>query len=183
MDLDALIGSVNFAHSKKVSEISGILAKHAGYSVEETDLIRQAALFHDLGKADVPKEILNKPGALTEQEFNIIKTHTQLGSRRIEETLRVLSAACVIAREHHEKWSGQNGYIGLAGENIHPYARLVACADVFDALISRRSYKAGWDKNEVCGYLSSQSGIQFDVRMIGLLLEHTDEIMTLYANS
>ena len=179
MNLQALIDSTNYEHSRKVSEISGLLAKYAGYSCVEAMVISQAALYHDIGKCDISPEILNKPGALTAQEYNIVKCHTQLGRDRIQEALRVLTAASEIAESHHERSDG-TGYHGLAAEEIHPYARLVAVADVYDALISKRSYKNALNISEALSYLKDRSGVQFDKDIVTALLAHIDEIVALY---
>lgn len=123
MNLQAFVNTTNFEHSRKVSELSSLLAGYMGYSGSEADMIGQAALFHDIGKCELPAELLNKPGALTPQEFEIKKSHTELGSDRIKEVLHILFAACLIAKSHHEKWDG-SGYHGLAADKIHPYARV-----------------------------------------------------------
>jgi putative nucleotidyltransferase with HDIG domain len=174
-----LVKLTHFDHSQKVSEISGLLAGYAGYPADTADLIRQAALYHDVGKAEIPASILNKPGKLTEQEFETVKAHTQLGTQKIAAALEVLSAAALIASQHHEKLSGK-GYMGLCGEEIHPYARIVAVADVFDALISKRAYKDAWGVEDVLRYMQDQSGIHFDMTIVWLLLRHIPEIMALY---
>lgn len=180
MILDTLIESARHEHSRKVSIISGMLAGYAGYSTDEAALIEQAALFHDAGKTDIPPEILNKPGVLTTQEFSVIKTHARKGGNRIKEALRVLAAARLIAENHHEKLDG-TGYHGLTTTGIHPYARLVAVADVLDALLSKRAYKDSWGMDETLGYIKSGAGTHFDVDIVTALLVHSDEIMSLYA--
>lgn len=169
----------HFEHSQKVSEISGILAGYAGYSAQIVDIIRQAALYHDVGKSAIPAEILNKPGKLTEREFEIVKAHTQLGTQKIAQALEVLSAAALIASQHHEKLNGK-GYMGLCGEEIHPYARIVAVADVFDALLSKRAYKDAWAVDDILRYMQEGSGVHFDITVIWLLLGHISEILALY---
>lgn len=116
---------------------------------------------------------------MTEHEFEIVKKHTQLGSQQIGNALQVLSTARTIAAQHHEKWNG-NGYIGLSGDDIHPYARIVAVADVYDALISMRPYKAPMAANEVIRYFENHAGTLFDAGMVSILLEHADEISGLY---
>ena len=179
MDLQAFVNMTNFEHSRKVSELSSLLARYIGYSDSEAEMIGQAALFHDVGKCQITPEILRKPGALTPQEFDVIKSHTQLGSDRIKEMLDVLSAACSIAMCHHEKWDG-SGYHGLAAEQIPPLARLVSVVDVLDALVSVRPYKNAWKIGEVFGYLKKQSGIQFDAAVVSALLAHKDEVKAIY---
>jgi len=179
LDLQAFVNTTNCEHSIRVSEISGILAKYLGYSQKEALIIGQAAIYHDIGKCDIPPEILNKPGALTDQEYSIVKCHTQLGGERIAEALRVLSAASVISEHHHEKWDG-TGYHGLAAGEIHPYARLVSVADVFDALASKRVYRDACSIGDVIGYITNLAGVQFDEAVVSVLLAHADEIAALY---
>lgn len=179
LDLGTFIDTGNDGHSQRVSAISGRLAGYAGYSPKEVKLIEQAALYHDIGKRDVPPEILNKPGTLTAGEFEIVKAHTRLGYERITDAMRSLSAAVVVCKEHHERADG-SGYLGLSGDSIHPYARLVAVADVFDALLSRRPYKEAWEKDKALDYFKCQPAAGFDARIVGALLAHADEILALY---
>lgn len=179
MNLTALMNSTHFTHSQQVARISSLLAQLAGFSSEETEIIRQAALFHDIGKDAIPHTILNKPGKLTPEEFHIVQTHTTIGQERLAREAQALSAATVVAQQHHERLDG-SGYMGLDGKSIHPYARLVAVADVFDALISRRAYKDSWSLDKVSAYLRELSGIQFDCRFTALLLENLDQVMALY---
>lgn len=183
MQLQTLMANTQFDHSRQVAKISGILAKGAGYSRSETELITQAAAFHDIGKSSIPKEILGKPGPLTAEEFEIVKTHTAIGHQQISDAIQILTVAAVMCRDHHEWMDGVGGYIGLKGENIHPYVRLVAAADVFDALYSRRAYKAPWSIGEIRAYFGEQAGRQFDAQIVALLLSLLDDILPLYAAS
>jgi putative nucleotidyltransferase with HDIG domain len=179
MTIQSLAQSTRYTHSQQVSRISKVLARYAGFTAHEVEVIEQAALLHDLGKCEIPDHILNKPGALTDAEFEVIKTHTRIGRERLTEFLQVLAAAAVIASQHHERMDGC-GYMGIPGMEIHPYARLVAVADVYDALISRRAYKDAWSQEKVLHYMSSQSGSHFDMKYVSMLLEHVDEVMALY---
>lgn len=179
MDITTLMNSTHFAHSQQVAKISGLLAQLAGYSAEETEVICQAALFHDIGKNAIPHAILNKPGRLTPEEFHIIRTHTTIGQEQLTQEAKALSAAIIVAQQHHERLDG-SGYMGLEEKNIHPYAKLVAVADVFDALISRRSYKDAWSIERVSAYLRGLVGIQFDDQITALLLNNMAQVMALY---
>ena len=136
-------------------------------------------LFHDIGKTAIPASILNKPGRLTEEEFRAVRKHTTLGQNQLSYEAQVLNAAMVVAMQHHERLDG-SGYLGLEGKDIHPYAKLVAVADVFDALISRRSYKEPWDVEAVCAYLRGLAGTQFDREYVALLLSSTAQVMAFY---
>lgn len=179
MDMTTLISSTHFEHSQQVAKISALLAELSGYSAEETEIIRQAALFHDIGKTEIPPAILNKPGRLTPEEFRTVRKHTTLGQNQLAREVQALNAATIVAMQHHERLDG-SGYLGLEDQDIHPYARLVAVADVFDALVSRRSYKAPWDVEKVCAYLLELAGKQFDRRFVALLLSNKAQVMALY---
>ena len=179
MFIQKLIDNTSDGHSRRVSQISALLAKAAGYTQAESVLIAQAALLHDVGKVDIPDRILHKPSSLTPDEYDIMKSHTILGCKKIEEAIRILEAATVICREHHERWDG-SGYYRLSGENIHPYARLVAVADVFDALYSKRTYKESWDISRICSYFSKQAGKQFEYELALILLSIIADVRAIY---
>lgn len=170
-----------FDHSRQVSRISVLLAQKAGYSSYETSVIGQAALYHDIGKVAIPESILNKPGALTPEEFAIVKTHTEEGFSQIQEMIEILTVAAVIAREHHERLDG-SGYLHLSEREIHPYARLISICDVFDALYSPRSYKPAWDIIRIRDYFDNQSR-QFDRDSVALLFGAMSEILAYYKES
>lgn len=172
MDLSALHEGTTFAHSHEVARISGILARQLGYSPKEAELIEQVALYHDLGKSYIPKEILNKPGPLTPAEFEIVKTHTEIGYSKLIELVHVLSLAALVARTHHEKCNG-TGYAGLSGEDIHPYCKIITVADIYDALRARRSYKVEWPKEKALDYMREGAGTQFDEKVVEALVEAT----------
>lgn len=179
MNIEHLIQSTQFDHSQQVAKISRLLAGLAGYPAAETELIGQAALFHDIGKTAIPASILNKQGALTAEEFNIIKTHTTIGQERLAQAIQTLAAAIVVAQQHHERLDG-SGYLNMEDKDIHPYAKLIAVADVFDALVSRRSYKEPWSIDRTGAYLQDLAGIQFECRAVALLLSHMDQVLALY---
>lgn len=180
MNLQNLEILTHYDHSRKVSQISGMLAKSAGFSPCEAGIIEQAAAFHDVGKNCVPQSILQKNGALTPEEYEIVKTHTALGAQQISDALRILVAADTMAAFHHERLDGKGYPYGLGGKEIHPYARLVAVADVFDALLSKRSYKSPWQLGDVCGYMRQNAGTQFDREYVELLLGLIDTVAALY---
>ena len=129
-------------HTKRVGQLAAALAQMAGWPEEELDVLRRAAMLHDIGKIGIPDRVLLKPGKLTAEEFDLIKTHTAVGSRILRGSrFRVLQLAEEVACYHHEKWNG-GGYLGLQGESIPKAARIVAVADVFDVLTHSRPYKA-----------------------------------------
>ena len=160
-------------HVKRVAEYSNIFAQLLGLDKETAELIRQASPMHDIGKVGVPDAILNKPGKLSADEFEQIKTHAQLGYTMLSHSKRpILQVAATIAHEHHEKWDGTGYPRGLAGSDIHLYGRITAIADVFDALGSKRSYKEAWDDEDIWAYFKEQRGKHFDPELIDLFFEN-----------
>jgi putative two-component system response regulator len=179
MEILKLVRQINFTHPHHVQMISQILATKAEYSEDEIIIISEAALFHDIGKNEVPPEILNKPGKLTETEFEIIKHHTTSGQKQITSAIKTLEMAALVAEQHHEKLDG-TGYARVGANNIHPYSKLIAVADVFDALYSKRVYKSPWSIDEIKSYFIEQTGKQFERGFVTLLLENLDEILLIY---
>ena len=161
------------------------LCKHprfAGQLDEHTiQLLTKSALLHDIGKVGIPDHILLKPGRLSEEEWAIMKTHAKLGSDAIEhaerggEPVEFLALAKEIAHWHHEKWDGSGYPDGLAGDAIPLSARLMAIADVFDALVSRRVYKAHMPIQETRGVIAAGRGTHFDPDMADAFLDGFDE--------
>ena len=164
-------------HVKRVSEISGFIAWKLGMSEDFIQNLKAASPLHDIGKIGIPDRILQKPGKLTPDEFEIIKTHTTLGRDILSNSDRTLfQSARSIAYSHHEFWDGTGYPDGLQGDEIPLLARITAVADVYDALISNRHYKKGWDQPRVLKYLKRESGKQFDPQLVKVFLENIDEI-------
>jgi putative two-component system response regulator len=178
-NLKLLAGMAHYEHSIMVSRISGILARNAGFPKKEIKMIEEAALYHDIGKNDIPSNILQKPGKLTESEFAVVKTHTSHGARRITRAADMLTVAGVVTAFHHEKWDG-SGYLGMSGGDIPEYARLVAVADVFDALLSKRAYKDAWNIGDVIQYMKDNAGTEFDAYFVRILVQSMNDITRLY---
>jgi response regulator RpfG family c-di-GMP phosphodiesterase len=133
---------------------------------------------HDIGKVGVPDAILNKPGKLTLEEFDIMKRHAAIGHKLLSgSNSELLDASAIIAYEHHERFDGTGYPQGLRGEDIHIYGRITAIADVFDALGSPRCYKPAWDVDKVFDYMKEQRGRQFDPVLDDLFLAHKDEVL------
>ena len=164
-------------HVKRVAEISKLLALDYGLDMEEAEIIRLASPMHDVGKIGIPDAILNKPGRHTDEEFAIMKTHAQLGYDMLKSSKRrILQAGAVIARDHHEKWSGEGYPNGRSGEDIHLYGRIVAVADVFDALGSDRCYKQAWPMDKIIALFNVERGNQFEPRLVDGLMDNLDKI-------
>ncbi|MBN2533698.1 MAG: DUF3369 domain-containing protein [Spirochaetales bacterium] len=165
-------------HVKKVAEYSYLLAIKYGLDEEEAHLIKQASPMHDVGKVGILDSILNKPGKLTPEEFEVIKTHTSIGYNIFKSSQRnLLKAAAIIAFQHHEKYDGTGYPRGLKGENIHIYGRITCIADVFDALGSDRVYKKAWSLDQILEYIQSESGKSFDPKLVQILFDYLDEFL------
>lgn len=162
-------------HVKRVAEYTAVLCKSLGYNDEESWKISLAAMMHDVGKLMVPESILEKPGKLTDEEFEIVKKHITYGKQMLETSPgELFHISTEIAHQHHEKWDG-NGSIGLKGEEISNFARCVALADVFDALVSRRAYKAPWTPEEAYEEIVSQRERQFDPDVVNAFVENFEK--------
>lgn len=165
-------------HVKRVAHYSRLLALHSGLSNEEQELIFEASPMHDIGKVGIEDAILNKPGPLTHEEFEKMKEHSRIGYEMLKDSKnKVLHAASIIALQHHEKYDGSGYPSAMLGDDIHIYGRIVALADVFDALGSRRVYKGAWEEEMVLKFLREQRGKHFDPRLIDLMFEHLDEFL------
>ena len=167
-------------HVQRVSEYSRYLAELAGLNEQEIDIIHDAAPLHDVGKVAIEDAILNKPGKYNEYEYSIMRQHAQIGYELLKTSKQpLLQAAAVIARDHHEWWNGQGYPNQISGENIHIYGRIVAIADVFDALSFERVYKPAWPDDKIYTFFEQQLGQQFDPRLGKLFLDHYIEFMAL----
>ena len=167
-------------HVRRVAELAYILARRYGLSEEEADLLRLASPMHDVGKIGIPDTVLNKPGRLTPEEFEIIKTHTTIGHEILKHSERpIIKAAAIVAYEHHEWWNGEGYPRELAGEDIHVYGRIIGIVDVFDALGSERVYKKSWPIEKIREYFEKSKGKQFDPHLTDLFFENLDEILEL----
>lgn len=163
-------------HTKRVSIISTLIAKEYGLNDEEVKLIELASPLHDIGKVGISDSILNKPAVLTDEEYEIMKSHAALGHYILNHSDRkLLQTASTIAYEHHEKFDGTGYPQGLKGTEISIYGRIVAIVDVFDALLSKRVYKDKWQKKDVVVLLKKESGKHFDPILVKIVLKNIDE--------
>lgn len=159
-------------HVKRVSEYTEVLCKCLGFNDEDSWKISLAAMMHDVGKLMIPESILEKPGKLTAEEFEIVKKHTQYGKQMLETSPgELFKLSTDIAYNHHEKWDG-TGYRGVKGEDTPVCARCVALADVFDALVSRRAYKEPWPPEKAYEEIVSQRGKQFDPAVVDAFVQN-----------
>jgi cyclic di-GMP phosphodiesterase len=150
-------------HTQRVGDLAARLARHLGHDDHNIWLIRQAAPLHDLGKIAIPDHVLLKPGRLTNEEFEVVKTHAVLGARVLAGSdSDLLRAAERVARSHHERWDGTGYPDGLAGADIPLEGRLVHVADVFDVLVHERPYKESWTIEAATEEIVRGAGTQFD---------------------
>ncbi len=164
-------------HIRRVSEYSKILARQMGLPEEQVESLRLASTMHDLGKLMIPTEILEKPGRLTDEEFAEIKKHPGFGEQLLHNVEGdTMTLARQIALEHHERYDGKGYPGGESGEGIGLEGRIVAVADVYDALTSRRSYKDAWDPKAAYDEIVRCSGTQFDPRVVDAFVAAYDQI-------
>lgn len=160
-------------HSTRVADYSRKIAKHAGFSAKQQDDIYMMGLLHDVGKIGIPGVIINKPGKLTDEEFEKIKTHPALGEG-ILKNITEFPQLAVGARWHHERYDGKGYPDGIAGEDIPTEARIIAVADAYDAMSSRRSYRDVLAQNVVREEMAKGRGTQFDPDFADIMLAMID---------
>jgi len=164
-------------HVVRMSHYARLLAQAMGYDDGELEDIFSAAPMHDVGKIGIPDAILRKPGRLDEDELRVMRTHPEIGARIIGDHAEgMLAMARRIALFHHEKWDGSGYPHGLAGEAIPLEARIVAVADVFDALTSTRPYKRAWSFDDAVAFLQAESGRHFDPALVQAFLGLLPEV-------
>ncbi len=164
-------------HIWRMAAYSAALARAAGWSPAQVAMIELAAPTHDTGKIGIPHAILKAPRQLNEEEWAIMKTHAQIGYEILSNTDNpVFKMAAEIARFHHEKWDGSGYPLGLAGENIPEAARIIAIADIFDALTTRRPYKEPWSIAETLAAMQHNAGSHLDPRLLALFIGIMPEI-------
>jgi putative two-component system response regulator len=170
-------------HVIRMSHYSRLVGESAGMPDDEVEVLLHAAPMHDVGKIGIPDRVLQKPGPLNEQEWELMKRHPEMGAEIIgDHDSDVLRMARLIALTHHERWDGSGYPGGLAGEDIPFVGRIVALADVFDALTTHRPYKEAWPWERAVSYLEEKSGVLFDPalvdafrRALPAILEHRQE--------
>ena len=168
------------AHIVRMTHYSALIARQLGWSDDAVDLILQAAPMHDVGKLGTPDHILLKPAHLTDAEFAIMKQHTTMGAAILRDsTSPMLQLAAQIALRHHEKFDGSGYPDGLAGEAIPLAARIVAVADVFDALTSSRPYKKAWEVDRALALLQDGQGKHFDPECVAAFLANLDQALAI----
>jgi len=167
-------------HIIRMSKFSALLAKSLGWSAADCELMLHASPMHDVGKIGIPDAILLKPGKLEPDEWAIMKTHATIGADILDDSdSDLLHLASIIALSHHEKWDGSGYPQGLAGEAIPQAGRIVAVADVFDALLSSRSYKKAWPVEQALAFIYDNAGTHFDPEVVAHFHQRQPEILAI----
>jgi len=167
-------------HVRRVAIVAKFLALQAGLGEPMADMIETAAPMHDVGKVGIRDEVLNKQGKLLPHEFEEVKHHARIGHSILCKVDRpLIKLAAVIAHQHHERWDGTGYPFGLGGEEIDIAGRIVAVADVLDALATARVYKPAWEEQRVHDYFVAQRGLQFDPKLVDILISHWSTVQEL----
>ncbi len=170
--------SYTYSHSVSVAVLSLLIGKSLKLNQNQLEKLGMGALTHDVGKGKIPEDILKKPDSLTDKEYEVIQEHPRLGYERLKEEPEITSTSLAAVLGHHENYGG-NGYPrGVSGDNIHLFPRIVAVADVFDALTSDRIYRPRWTVNKAADWITSQSNKKFDPEIVKHFMRH----VTLYPN-
>ncbi len=164
-------------HIVRMSRYSASLAEKSGLAIEQVQNILYAAPMHDIGKIGIPDNILMKPGKLTSEEFELMKTHTNIGANILANSkAEILQLAEKISISHHEKWNGTGYPQGLSGSEIPITGRIVGLADVFDALTTKRPYKRPYSVEVACDIIKKERNQHFDPELVDIFFENLDEI-------
>lgn len=165
-------------HIIRMSKMSQVIALAYGMSEQKADILLHASPMHDIGKIGIPDHVLLKPGKLDSEEWEIMKTHTNIGEKILNgHDSKLLLIATEVAITHHEKWDGSGYPKGLSGDDIPITGRICAIADVFDALTSDRPYKKAWSIDQTLELIKQGRGCHFDPDLVDILLEKLDEII------
>jgi two-component system response regulator RpfG len=170
------------AYLERMSHVSGMIAECIGMGDEDVRMVELASPLHDLGKIAIPDAIMLKRGALTADETAIMRRHTEIGYDLLSDSSnRFILTSALIALRHHERFDGSGYPDGLVGESIPIYARIVALADVLDALISQRPYRPAWDLGRALQYVREQRGSHFDPNCVDALLNNEHRLVDICA--
>jgi len=164
-------------HIVRMSRYSALLAEKSGLAIDQVQNILYAAPMHDIGKIGIPDNILMKPGKLTNKEFELMKTHTNIGANILANSkAEILQLAEKISISHHEKWNGTGYPLGLSGSEIPIEGRIVGITDVFDALTTKRPYKRPYSVEVASDIIKKERNQHFDPELVDIFLKNLDEI-------
>lgn len=185
--VNSLLLSVKFRdletseHINRVSNIVKIIATASGVAESVVEQLTIASKLHDIGKVGIPDEILTKVDILTTEEWEFMKKHTTIGESILTvHASELMQLAAVIAKTHHENWDGTGYPQKLKGNEIPIAGRIVAIADVFDALLTERPYKNAWRTDQAVAYMEQQSGHKFDPKLVKIFIDRIDDVISLY---
>ena len=165
-------------HVKRVALYTELLCELLGMDAETIEEVKRASPLHDIGKVGIPDAVLNKPAKLDQKEWEIMKSHTQLGHDMLAgSSIALFEIGARIAANHHEKWDGSGYPCGIRGEEIPIEGRVVALADVVDALGSDRCYKKAWPLDKILTLLKEEKGKHFDPALVDLMLDNMDRFI------
>ena len=167
-----------FSHSVSTTVYSLLLAKELGYSRSMLQKLAAGTILHDMGKVLLDKEVLFKVGQLTAEEFEYIKQHTVLGYQALKRYTNITELSRIISLLHHERMDGSGYPRGVKAGNLHEFARIVAIADVYDALTTDRCYRKKWPNEKAVNYLIEYSGTKFDAQLVGQFIQ----LVAIYPN-
>ncbi|MAZ86476.1 MAG: metal-dependent phosphohydrolase [Cellvibrionaceae bacterium] len=168
------------AHIRRIGLYSAVMAEALGWGIDQVDHIRMAAPMHDIGKIGIPDYILQKPGALENDERSLMETHAAIGASMLSDTgIEMMDMARDIAQCHHERWDGSGYPKGLRGEEIPIAARITAIVDIYDALVHKRVYKPAYSEEKTYDIMSSMSGSHLDPRLFELFQQNLAQIQAI----
>lgn len=169
-------------HILRLADYAAEIACAIGMDEEEIEVLRWATPMHDIGKIGIPDRILQKPGKLDPEEWEVMKQHTTIGSRMFQNSKApLLKVASVIARTHHEKYDGSGYPAGLKGEEIPIYGRIVTLVDIFDAIVSKRCYKTEWSFEDGVKHIQSLAGTTLDPKLVDAFMKRLPNIKKIYS--
>lgn len=160
-----------FSHSVSTTVYSLLIAKQLGYNRSMLEKLAAGAMLHDMGKILLDKKILNKREQLTPEEFEYIKQHTIVGYEALKKCPNLTELSRVISLQHHERMDGTGYPYGIPAGELHEFCRIVAIADVYDALVSDRCYRKRWSPNNAVNYLVKNAETQFDLKLVSVLIK------------
>lgn len=168
-------------HVRRVALYSKLIAEHLGLPPQDIEELFLAAPLHDVGKIGIPDSVLNHPGELDEHKWEVMKTHAKIGNDvLIRSELPIMRAGAIIAAEHHENWDGSGYPNGKKGNEIHIFGRIVALADVYDALMTKRCYKEAWTLQEVETFIKEEDGKKFDPQIVKAYFALQDQFTDIF---
>ena len=161
-------------HSERVAVMAGRIGRRMGLTDQQVDMLNRGGLLHDIGKIGIPMTILDKPGRLSEEEYDEIKSHPAIGQKILEPIVAYRGIVPMVA-QHHERHDGSGYPFGLKGDEIDFYARILIVADVYDALVSSRPYREGWVREKAIAYVGDGAGTLFDPEVVKVFVDVADE--------